>query len=166
MTLLELQQLCEGLRWSSFKTYLNSISREYKNILFFTIFSVYSIVQLPHLWLKTCGNLNGMSIPVMTTQYAPWVAGIAMVCHWAIQGLPVHMAAKLLPWQLNFLAQFAWGICVLAIVLVPIGCPNLTYLVREQRHREIPKGVDGVGTFFNLIKSNWREHFALQVRFC
>jgi hypothetical protein len=39
------------------------------------------------------------------------------------------MAAKLLPWQHNVLAQFAWSICALAIVLVPIGCPNLTYLV-------------------------------------
>jgi len=145
--------------------YILNKFREYKNLrFFFTIFSVYAIVQLPYLWLKICGNLNGMSIPVMATGYAPWVAGIAMVCHWAIQGLPADMAAKLLPWQHIVLAQFAWGVCILAIILVPLGCPNLTYLVREQRHREIPKGVDGVSTFFNLIKSNWREHFALQVK--
>ncbi len=73
------------------------------------------------------------------------------------------MAAKLLPWQHFVLAQFSWGMCALAIIVVPLGCPNLTFMLRELRQREIPKAVDGVGTLFNLMKSNWREHFSLQV---
>ena len=36
-------------------------------------------------WLSSAGNLNGISVPVLTARYAPWLSAILLIVYWALQ---------------------------------------------------------------------------------
>jgi phosphatidylinositol glycan class O len=143
-----------------------SVSRTYKNWRFFsTILAVVLVAVLPNVWLRRCGNLNGMALPVLIAKYIPTIVGLALVFQWALQKFPEEMAAKLLPWQHNFLAQFVYAVSLVSIILV-LARPHLTFLVdnaAKKQSTEVPKLYEegAVKTYFNLMKTNWKEHFTV-----
>ena len=138
------------------------VSHAYKNWrFFFTILSVVLTVCLPHCWLRHCGNLNGLSIPVALAIYVPPAAGVCLVFHWALQGLPQEIATTLLPWQHNILAHFVFALCF-GVMAVVVAHPKLLYLVNTQQQRnQIYKMGHGVKTYYNILKSNWQQHLAV-----
>ena len=131
---------------ASFKTY--------KNWRFSTTFiSAFLVVYLPHHWLKSCGNINGLSLPVSVSSYVPANIFICMVCYWAMQGHEV--GAKLVPWQQNILAQASFGLAAF-VILICLLMPKLLYLEHQKGGREIPNLYDGVTSYFQFVRTNWR----------
>ena len=126
-------------------------------------------VFLPYQWLRTCGNLNDMfSVPTAVAKFVPPSVGVALVFHWALQGLPPALAAKLLPllptWQHNVLAHFvlaAGGLSALAVA----SAPKLVFLYSAQQGqggggggaRRVVDPTDGVKSYYNMLKSNWKH---------
>jgi len=158
----EQQGWCDAQTSSDFHKAIGNLSQDashtYKNWrFFFTIFSVALTVLLPHYWLRLCGNLNGLSVPVALAKYVPPAAGVALVFHWALQGLPQEMAAKLLPWQHNVLAQFVLLACSASIGAILLH-PKLLYLVNTNAQRNtnnVYRLNDGVKTYYNMLKQEF-----------
>ena len=130
------------------------------------------VVFLPYQWLRTCGNLNDMfSVPTAVAKFVPPSVAVALVFHWALQGLPPAIAAKLFPllptWQHNVLAHFvlaAAGLSALAVA----ASPKLVFLysASQQQQQQGSGGArrtlvdpsDGVKTYYNMLKSNWKQN--------
>ena len=75
--------------------------------------------------MNRCGNLNGMSVPVIVVANLPILIGIVLICQWALQ-YKAEIAASILPWQHNVLALFVYGSTILGFLVVLIK-PQLTY---------------------------------------
>jgi len=134
------------------------VSKDFKNWrFFFTILSVGLLISPLQLWLTALGNKNGISVPVLTASYAPWLAALLLVGFWALQSFPSSLVSRLLPWQQNFLAQCVYGLCICSAALLTAN-PRLVYLLARKpgasqmlhpRHTNLP-------AYFKYIKANWR----------
>lgn len=132
--------------------------REYKNRRFLsTLVGVACATLGPQLWLQTSGNLNGISLTVYMASYMPPVAGVSMVFYWAMQGHEV--GSRLVPWQMNILAQAVFVIC-LSTVALTLLMPRMLFRVSAG---EMPSTVmdreAGVHGVFQFMRSNWKNHF-------
>jgi len=134
-----------------------SAGQIYKNWrYFFSLVSLFLTCLSVHSILSRGGNLNGVSVPVLTARYFPWVISMLIAGYWALQAFPTALISKLLPWQQNLLAQLVLFLCVLGIVLLVIN-PKLVYLIPKKRrlNQMVPKQ-ENVATYFNFIKANWK----------
>merc|ERR1712142_108262 len=129
----------------------------YKNWrYFFTLFSLFMTCLSLHSVLTKGGNLNGISFPVLTARYFPWIISLLISSYWALQAFPSNLISKLLPWQQNLLAQLVYVLCCLGIFVLVIS-PKLVYLIPKKRrlNQMVPKQ-ENVATYFNFIKANWK----------
>ena len=112
-----------------------------------------------HWLLSRGGNLNGISVPVLVAGYAPWIIVIMMLSYWALQAFPISLVSKLLPWQQNLLAQAVLLLALAGLVILVIN-PKLVYLIPKKRPLRLNQLVakqENVASYFNYLKSNWRE---------
>jgi len=129
----------------------------YKNWrYFFTLVSLFLTCVSLHSALSKGGNLNGISFPVLTARYFPWIISLLISGYWALQAFPTNLISKLLPWQQNLLAQLVFALCCLGVFVLVIS-PKLVYLIPKKRRMNgmVPKQ-DNVATYFNFIKANWK----------
>lgn len=142
-----------------------SVSKTYIQWRFFSsMFSLLVLVVGHKCWLSRCGNLNGMSLPVIIAKCIPAIIGVTLVFYWALQALSPEMASKLLTcaWQHNFLALFVYAMCLISIFILAVK-PHLIYCEKEVRKmgKEMPKLYDGVSSYYHMMKTNWKEHFSM-----
>jgi len=129
----------------------------YKNWrYFFTLVSLLLTCLSLHSILSRGGNLNGVSLPVLTARYFPWIISMLISGYWALQAFPTALISKLLPWQQNLLAQLVFFLCCLGVLVLVIN-PKLVYLIPKKRrlNQMVPKQ-ENVATYFNFIKANWK----------
>ena len=129
----------------------------YKNWrYFFTLLSLFLTCVSLHSVLSKGGNLNGISFPVLTARYFPWIISALISGYWALQAFPSQLISKLLPWQQNLLAQLVFVLCCLGVLILVIN-PKLVYLIPKKRrlNQMVPKQ-ENVATYFNFIKANWK----------
>ena len=80
--------------------------------------------------------------------------GICIVSYWALQGH--EFGAKMVPWQQNVMAQTAFALGFLSL-LVSIWHPKLLYLVHQKGKGPINMS-EGTQDYYRFIRSNWK-HF-------
>ena len=137
-----------------------SISSSYKNWRFgVTLFSVLCLIALPWYWLRHCGNLNGLSLSVTISNYAPAIIGLFLVFQWALQGIPEEMAAKLLPWHFNVMALMVYALSILSILII-LAKPHLIMYETSTRSKlRVPNRQVNTAFFFQQMKANPQDYF-------
>ncbi|XP_040567503.1 GPI ethanolamine phosphate transferase 3 [Lepeophtheirus salmonis] len=134
------------------------ISRSLKNWRFFSaLISVFCVVVFSRLWLKRCGNLNGVSPVVALVKYVPSFMGLSMVSFWALNGS--RLVSKILPWQRNILSQSVFLLSILSILVILMK-PFLVYYdnAEEKLKKEVPKVLhQEASSIYNYLKMQYAK---------
>ena len=158
----EEQRLCQP---SLFSSPLSSLSdSETKNLrYFFSVACIITIIVISHQWLRLYGNLNGNSPAVLFSKYGfPFVA-LCIVLHWAVQSLPSKVLDTLLPIQHVVLAQVAYVLLSLSLLLFFIN-PLCVYLIQKnyKNNLSLLPGFhislkENIPQIFNALHKTWKS---------
>lgn len=94
-----------------------------------------AFIVVCRIWLRTCGNLNGLSFTVLVGKFGPTTAMVSTAGFWILHGLPTHTKTKLLgAMQPDILAWLVYAITILGILTVIIQ-PLCVYHLNDKSKR-------------------------------
>ena len=135
--------------------------------LFISVASVISVIAVVTLWLRHCGNLNGLEPSVVAMRYVVPLSGFCLCTYWFVDGFMMHAGtSKLTTAGLTSLPRLVYALSLATVVVVAI-CPLCVFILRprqgnsaEEERLERLQGVSHeelIAQIYCHVRQNWRS---------
>lgn len=110
--------------------YTSSMS---KNVRYFVSISCLGhCIFLLWRWFRHYGNLNDLSLTVLSARYGFPAAAVFCALHWCLQGLPNTILDILPIWQQTIMAQLVYIIVIVSLLSIVIN-PLCVYILPNEK---------------------------------
>jgi len=132
-----------------------------------SIVSVTIFIATVTMWLRNCGNLNGLEPSVVAVRYIVPLTGICLCTYWFVDGFMLHNStSRLTVAGITALPRLVYVLSLAIIVVVSVS-PLCVFLLRPQqdgcvedesieRLRNVPQE-ELITQIYGHVRKNWRS---------
>jgi len=135
--------------------------------LSFSVVSVVAVVATVTLWLRRCGNLNGLEPSVVAMRYIMPLIGFCLCLYWLVDGFMLHnTASRLTAAGITALPRLVYVLSLATIVVVVVNPLCLLVLRPQQDSIAEDDGIDQlrnvsheelIAQIYGHVRRNWRS---------
>lgn len=132
-----------------------------------SVISVVSVIAIVTMWLRRCGNLNGLEPLVVAMRYLVPLTGFCLCMYWLVDGFMLHnTAGRLVAAGITALPRLVYVLSLATVVVAAVSPLCLLVLLPQQDSCAEEERLDQlqnvsheelVAQIYSHVRKNWRS---------
>ena len=127
-----------------------------------SVFSVITVIAVATMWLRHCGNLNGLEPSVVVVRYIMPLTGSCLCMYWVVDGFILHNSiGRLVAAGVTALPRLIYILSLASLVVIAVS-PLCLLVLRLQQDEDSIDNLrnvsheERIAQIYGHVRRNWR----------